>query len=203
MEEWKKFKKTFEKLHASPDIMKEVLNMSVSEKNAPAKKKYFTYKIAAAIAIAVVVVGTGSVAYAKNWGGIQRIVQIWIHGEQTDAVFTVDSGKYTLKYEDAEGQTISQSGGGVAFNADGTERALTEEELWSEANAPEVVYEEDGTVWVYYLDQKIDITDKFEDGICYMELRVDDKIQYMTIKYQNGYSMSPYSYIQPDQFNES
>ncbi|WP_278885550.1 hypothetical protein [[Ruminococcus] torques] len=198
-----KFKSTFEKLHASPDVLEEVMEMTKKEGNAPVKKKCFSYKIAAVIAMAVIVLGTGSMAYAKNWGGIQRIVQIWIHGEQTDAVFKVDSGKYTLEYEDADGQTISQSGGGVAFNADGTERALTEEELWSEANAPEVVYEEGGSVWVYYLDQKIDITDKFEDDVCYIELKVDDEIRYMTVKYQNGYAMSPYSYVQPDEFNGS
>ena len=74
-------------------------------------------------------------------------------------------------------------------------------ELWSEINTPEVSYEDDGKVFLYYVDQKLDITDKFEDGICYIELQVDGKIQYMTIKYQNGYAMSPHGYVQPWEFN--
>ena len=32
-------------------------------------------------------------------GGIQRIVQVWIHGDQTDAIFNVENGNYTLDYK--------------------------------------------------------------------------------------------------------
>lgn len=35
---------------------------------------------------------------------------------------------------------------------------------------PEVEYEADGRVWVFYRDQKIEITDLFEDGICHVKL---------------------------------
>ena len=34
---------------------------------------------------------------------------------------------------------------------------------------PDVEYEDDGSVWVYWLDQKVDITDKFVDGVCYVK----------------------------------
>ena len=53
---------------------------------------------------------------------------------------------------------------GVAYE-NGTERPLTADELLDEINMPEVEYEEDGTVWVYYLNQKMEITDKFENGV--------------------------------------
>ena len=66
---------------------------------------------------------------------------------------------------------------------------------------PDVEYKEDGTVWVYYLDQAMEITDKFEDGICYVKLKADGKTQYITIKYQNGFATSPHGYIQPWEFN--
>ena len=200
MTDKEKFQKTFDKLHASPDVLMEVLNMTTNEKVVPVRKRRYIPKVAAAVAALVLVVGSGSAAYAMDLGGIQRVVQVWIHGDQTDATFTVENGTYTLDYKDAEGKDV-QGGGGVAFNADGSERPLTEEELWSEINAPEVSYEDDGKVFLYYLDQKLDITDKFEDGICYIELQVDSKIQYMTIKYQNGYAMSPHGYVQPWEFN--
>ena len=66
---------------------------------------------------------------------------------------------------------------------------------------PDVEYKEDGTVWVYYMDQKMEITDKFENDICYVKLEVDGKTQYITVKYQNGFAISPHGYVQPSEFN--
>lgn len=54
---------------------------------------------------------------------------------------------------------------------------------------------------VYYLNQQMDITDKFEDGICYLQFQVDGETKYMTVKYQNGYDMGSHGYAQPDEFN--
>jgi len=61
---------------------------------------------------------------------------------------------------------------------------------------------EDGTVTVYYLDQKLDVTDKFdEDGVCYVQLEGGEKTIYMTIKRGNGYATSTTKYILPSEFN--
>ena len=201
MTDKEKFQKTFEKLHASPDIITEVLSMSEERKVVSINKKRGMHRVAAAVAAMIIVVGSGSVAYAMDLGGIQRIVQIWIHGEQTDATFMVDEGQYTLEYKDKDGNTVQQNGGGIALEEDGTERTLTEEELWEEVTAPEVEYKEDGTVWVYYKNQKLNITDKFENKICYLQLEDGDEVKYLTIKYQNGYAMSPHGYVQPSEFN--
>lgn len=201
MTDKEKFQKTFEKLHASPDVITEVLSMSEERKVVSINKKRGMHRVAAAVAAMIIVVGSGSVAYAMDLGGIQRMVQIWIHGEQTDAVFTVDEGEYTIEYKDKEGNTVQQNGGGIALEEDGKERPLTEEELWEEVTAPEVEYKEDGTVWVYYKNQKLNITDKFENKICYLQLEDGDEVKYLTIKYQNGYAMSPHGYVQPSEFN--
>lgn len=122
-----------------------------------------------------VVIGLGGSAYAMDIGGIQRTVQVWIHGDQTDATLVIENGSYSLDYEDEDGKLVHR-GGGVAINPDGTERPLTEEELWDEINAPEVEYEEDGRVVVYYLNQQLDVTDKFVDGACYVQLQVEDSV---------------------------
>ena len=66
---------------------------------------------------------------------------------------------------------------------------------------PEVEYKDDGTVWVYYYDQKIDVTDLFEDGVCYVKLVNGDETLYMTIEYDNGYSVSSDKYPEPVSFN--
>mgnify|MGYP002286567053 FL=1 len=158
---------------------------------------------AAAIAVCVIVGGTGT-AYAENVGGIQRTIQLWMHGDQTSATFNfnTDDGSYNLEYQDANGETVSQGGGGVALGPDGSERPLTKEEIMEELNAPDVEYLDDGSVWVYYKNQKIEITDKFDkDNVCYVKIENGDETIYMTVKYQDGYNTSPDKYPDPRSFN--
>ena len=102
MNNQEKFQKTFEKVCASPDVLTEVLNMTSNEKVIPIKKKRFVSKFAAVAATLAVIIGTGSIAYAKDVGGIQRVVQIWVHGDQTNATWTIEDGTYTLDYEDTD-----------------------------------------------------------------------------------------------------
>lgn len=62
MTDEEKFQKTFDKLHASPDVLTEVLKMTAKEQVVPMKKKRFTPKAAAAIAAVVLAAGSGSAA---------------------------------------------------------------------------------------------------------------------------------------------
>lgn len=112
----------------------------------------------------------------------------------------------TLTYKDADGTPHEQAGGGVVVNPDGSERPMTDEEIMEhvmeEAQRPEIDYKKDGSVWVYYMDQAMDITDKFnDDGICFVQLKNGSDILYLTVKYQNGYATSPDGFVQPDEFN--
>ena len=137
-------------------------------------------------------------AYAADIGGIRRLIQIWLYGEQTTAVLDVQNGQYTLT--DEEGSFI-RGGGGVAFEPDGSERPLTEEEILEHLDQPELYHKEDGTIWVYYRGQKIEITDRFDaDGYCYLELRNGTEILYATIERNGGMATSPEKYVQPHQF---
>ena len=176
-----KYKQAFSVLHTSDISEGEVKYM------AKLKKQQKMKLAAAAIAVCVIVGGTGT-AYAANVGGIQRTIQLWMHGDQTSATLDLntDNGSYSLEYKDTDGNTVTQGGGGVAFDADGNERPLTEDEIMEELNAPDVEYLDDGSVWIYYKNQKIEIT---------------DETIYMTVKYQNGYSTSPDKYPDPRSFN--
>lgn len=195
-----KFQKTFEKLHASQDLLTEVLNMTEEKKVITMKRRSIS-RIAVAALILTLAISMGSVAYAKDLFGIQRIVQIWINGDCTDAVFTEDNGTYTLDYTDGNGESVQQSGGGFSMNQDGTERSLTAEEFLDDINnVPDVVYDEDGSVWIYYRDQKWEITDKFEDDFCYIKLTLDGETNYITVMYHNGYAVSPHCYSKPEDF---
>lgn len=166
-------------------------------------QKKHKFQVAAAILTAFILVGGTGTVYAANVGRIQRIIQLWIHGDQTDATLDVkEDGSYNLNYSDENGNTVEQGGGGVAFDADGTERPLTEDEIMEQINMPEVEYEEDGSVWVYYENQKIEITDKFDnDKICYVKIKGKEKTLYLTVKYQNGYCISEDKYPNPASFN--
>ena len=197
MTEKERFQGAFAPLHASPDTLTEVMKMTEQKTKKSALRRAVTLGLAAALVLAL-----GSVAYASDLGGIQRTVQLWFKGDQTDAVITVDPGHYTLHYTDKDGVERETGGGGVAFEPDGTERPLTEEELLEHLNWPEVEEKEDGTVTVYYLDQSLDVTDKFdEDGVCYVQLEGGEKTIYMTIKRGNGYATSTTKYILPSEFN--
>lgn len=155
--------------------------------------------MAAAIITGCILIGGTGTAYAKNVGGIQRMVQIWIHGDQTDAVMEVsEDGTYQMTYQDENGQEQKIEGGGIAMEANGQERPLTADELLAEQNSPEVEYLNDGSVWVYYRNQKIDITDKFDDrGICFVQVKDEKGPLYMTIKYKDGWCVNADKYSNP------
>ena len=203
MTDREKFQKTFSKLHASPDLLTEVVEMAEEKQVITKKRRYHIPKVAVAAIACVVILGSGTAAYAMNVGGIQRTIQIWIHGDQTTATLTINSdGSYTGTYADKDGKNKEFGGGGIAFNQDGSERSLTQEEIMEELNAPDIEYEKDGSVILYYKNQSIDITHKFnKDNICYVKLVDGDDSLYVTVKYNNGYASSPNKYISPWEFN--
>lgn len=159
-------------------------------------KKFTSFILAACLILTMAVT-----AYAADIGGIRRIIQIWLHGEQTTAVLDIQNGQYTLT--DEEGSFI-KGGGGVAFEPDGSERPLTEEEILAHLEHPEVIYQEDGSIWLYYRGQKIDITDRFdEEGYCYLELQDGEEVLYATIEKNGGLATSPTAYPKPHEFGTS
>lgn len=193
-----KYKQAFSALHPSNPIDLEGTTM----KNTG--KTHILFRPVAAIICIVLLLGCATVAYAADVGGIRRTIQLWIHGDQTSAVLDIQDGQYTVSYEDAEGNAHQFGGGGVAFNPDGSERSLTEEEIMEHLNQPEVEYRDDGTVWLYYMKQAMEITDQFdEDNVCFIQLKNGAERLYVTVKYDNGYAMSPNAFVQPWEFNTS
>ena len=186
-----RYKRTFSALHASDDFLMEVTPMKRTGK----VRKNRIVALCAAIALIAVL---ATAAYATDVGGIRRTIQIWLHGDQTDAVLEVDNGTYKLTYEDENGEVKEMGGGGVAMDGLGKERPLTEEEIMEHLDMPDVEYLDDGSVWVYYHNQKIEITDKFDDdGVCYVQVKDGGETLYLTVQYQEGYSMSPHRFEKP------
>ena len=188
-----KYKQAFSVLQTSGDFSMEVEKMAMRQKHHKVKT------IAAAVAACIVLVGGAGTAYAANLGGIQRTIQLWINGDQPNATLEINndgnSSTYTIKIPDENGNSTEITGGGVAMDGDGVERPLTEDEIMEQINQPDVEYEDDGSVWLYYKDRKLDITDRFEDGICYVKLTDGKDVKYLTIKYNDGYAMSDSKYV--------
>ena len=106
-----------------------------------------------------------------------------------------------MEYTDAEGNIQQQSGGGVAFDSNGSERPLTEEELLEELMSPDMYTDEDGRTIISWGNQEVDITDDFVDGVCYVKLVNGDETKYITAHEGQGFSMSPYKFLEPTTFN--
>ncbi|WP_312060253.1 hypothetical protein [Anaerotignum sp.] len=192
-----KYKQAFSTMHIPDEFSLEVKKMTTTSNNKPKLNR-----LVASIAACVLIVGCATVAYATDFCGIQRTLQLWINGDQTDVTIQFDgNGNYNMNYIDAEGDSKNRGGGGVFIEDDGTERPLTDDELIEEITAPDVQYEDNGSVWVYWFDQKIDITDKFENNVCYIKLVKGEETLYMTVKYQNGYATAPDRYQSPSSFN--
>ena len=190
MTDKERYQRTFSLLHASGDRFVEVSNMK-NVKIMPVRR------FVAVCAAALMVAAMATVAYAADVGGIQRAVQVWIHGDQTDAVLDIQGGSYTLNYLDQEGQQHTMGGGGVAIDDNGKERPLTEDEIMEHLDYPQVDFQEDGSVWAYYHNQKMEITDKFENGVCYVQVKDGKQVFYLTVEETGGYTISPHGYEKP------
>lgn len=195
------YKKAFSVLQTSGDFT------LGDEKMAVLKKKAMLRTFATAACACLVIIGSSRIAYAANVGGIQRTVQLWMYGDQTDVTIDFDgSGNYSMEYTDADGNTRELGGGGFDVDADGTKRALTEDELiWHLFEEVDVSYNDDGRIMLYFQGQVADITDKFENDICYIflngtDLNGTDVSLYVTVlKVEDGgftIDSSPDRYLQ-------
>lgn len=204
MTDREKYKKTFSALEPERDYLERITNAEVI-KMKERKHVSIPKLIAACVAVVAILAAMTAGAYAADIGGIQRKIQIWTKGELTDAELNIttdgSSSEYTLSYTDENGETRKSEGGGIAYDFFGRERALTEDEIIEHLNEPQVVPEDDGRIMLYCRDQKMDLTDKFEDGVCYVKLTVDGKPLYITVTKEGDYgcsmSTSPRSYPKP------
>ncbi len=160
-------------------------------------------KLATAAAIAcAAVIGAGGTAYAADLGGIQTRLSIWLFGEQTEITATEnEDGGYTFIYDRGDG-TESFGFGGVSIDEDGGLTSLSADELAAHINASaSVEKDENGSVWVYYYDQKTEITDLFdENGVCSITMTHEGESIYLTIT-QDG--EGSYSYTQTNDPQEA
>lgn len=191
----------------SSELMQKINNRNETEttimKNENRTARKASRKLIAIAAAAVLLVGGAVSAYAANVGGIQRTIQIWRYGEQTDAVLTIDenspTSEYTVTVTGEDGEKYVAAGGGVATDMFGKERPLTEDEIMDTLDSPDVIVGDDGTATVYWHEQSIDISDRFdENGTCYVTVTGNGKTFYITAHKDGSYCISNDKYIIED-----
>ena len=197
-----RYKRAFQTLHAPNKDWLEAMDMNMNRQHA---RFSFPRTAAVAMLIAVLLVGSLTAAYAADLGGIRRMMTMWVHGQQTDArvePYTGEDGgdvecrveggeegspapaSYVVTWTDENGEERQMMGGGVALERDGTERPLTMDEYIEDlsGNPAEVLeVNDEGRVMLYWYDQAVDITDRFEDGVCRLTLTHEDETMYFTV----------------------
>ncbi|MCI8327695.1 MAG: hypothetical protein HFI37_07980 [Lachnospiraceae bacterium] len=183
-----KYKQAFSVLHASDKISLEVEDMIKFQKR-------HKMNIAIAVVAVCIILAGGSVsAYATDVGGIQEKVSIWIKGVATDTEMEVnEDGSFTFTYEE-DGERVKMGGGGVSIGDDGETAKLPPEEFVEDMNSSaNVESDKSGKTWVYYYDQKVEITDLFDkNGVCRIVLSHKGEKAYLEItdEKDGAYSIS-------------
>jgi hypothetical protein len=193
-----KYKQAFSVLHTSENFSPEVEIMAKLN-----KKNKIRGIIAACIGI-FTIGGLSTTAYAANVGNIQRQIQLWVQGDQTTATLDIDEtqGEYKISYTGTDGAPVEISGGGITIDINGNEKPVNEQEIMEHIMMPSVEYLDDGTIWVYYKDRQMEITDKFdEEGFCFTQIADGGMTYYMTIKKNGGYGIDTIKYPSKKGFN--
>lgn len=192
MTDRERYQKAFASIHLPEDFVFD------PDRKQSDRRHRFRGAIAAACLACAVCIG-GMTAYAADLNGIQRTIQVWLHGDQTTAVidFNKDNDITHYSMTDRNGKKIS--GGGVKINSDGSESPLSAKEIQNDLNMPhtEVV---NGRNYLYYKDKSIDITDRFDnDGLCYILIKDGDKKLYITAAKSGGCSENPNRYAEKNE----
>lgn len=191
MTEKELYRKTFDEVAASGMRKLEVCDIMNNVRVHKIPKKTSAVLVAAVLFV-VGVVG----AYAADIGGFRHTVQLWLYGEQVEITVSGVDGSYQI--EDSDGEVI-QSGGGIAIEPNGSERPLTEDEIMEElGHAQPMINVVDGKMTLYFEDQIIDISEKFEDGICRIELPDRNGMTlYVTVRDDGALSASNDGFVDP------
>ena len=153
------YKKAFGALHAPDHISLEVDTM---ERKA---NKHVALGPALALVAALTLGGAGT-AYATDLGGFRTTVNAWLAGEQRTMVAEpIDDGSYEFTVLDGEGNPTGEvvGGGGVEYDGNGNERALSAQEV-ADTMGVDIVTGDDGRTWLHYYDRSFDITDLVKNG---------------------------------------
>lgn len=121
-----KYKQAFDTLSTSDNFSLEVDKMSILN------RKHKLKTIAATVATCLIVTAGTGTAYASDLGGIQRKVQLWIHGDQTTATLKISSdASYDGTYADKDGKQKNLAEAALHLTRMDPSAALQKKKLWN------------------------------------------------------------------------
>jgi hypothetical protein len=175
----------------------------VEEKMMKNKRTYRPLATVCASLALVLLLGVG--VYASNLGGFRSTVSVWLHGDVTEvSIEQVGEGQYEITYPDG---TVRGTGGMAYEN--GQMRGVTMDEVIEEIRtAAEVDEDEDGRIWLYLRDHKIDITDQIAENGDWAQVKVKDGLlaDYITVVWygDGGCSVSTghFGFDSPDELRQ-
>lgn len=175
----------------------------VEEKMMKNKRSFRPLATVCATLVLVLALGVG--VYAANVGGFRSSVSVWLHGDVTEvSIEQVGEGQYEITYPDGS----VRSTGGMA-DENGQMRGVTMDEVIEEIRtAVEVEEDDDGKIWLYLRDHKIDITDQIAENGDWAQVKVKDGLlaDYITVVWygDGGCSVSTghFGFDSPDELRQ-
>jgi hypothetical protein len=125
------------------------------------RSKKIIKTVAAAFAAVILIAATGTGVYAADIGGIQKSVGIWLHGDVADVTIKeVGDGQFEVTYPDGSVRGC----GGMEEDGHGGMRGVSMESMIAQLRTSvECEQDEDGRIWIYIRDHKIDVTDQIDE----------------------------------------
>ncbi|MCD8123553.1 MAG: hypothetical protein LUE23_00710 [Lachnospiraceae bacterium] len=172
-----KYKQAFAPLHAKGTLFLE------ESRTRQARRKASMRRTAAACLCGLLILGGAGAAYAADLGGIQTRLTAWIRGEEIGGIVAVEEGEglYTYRWDDGEGMEDQLTAFGYGKDADGNEAALSAAEVLEGASIG-VEADEEGEIWLYYYEYRVDITEYMTDGTCQVALETDGGTVYFDVE---------------------
>ena len=165
------YQHTFDEVHASEDLLRKV-NAMKNENGRNKTKKTLSKGAVAAAAVALLML-SNVISYAAS--GRAWILTITLPDGETRQIEMepgLEDGQYFV-YEDTADSAVSES-------MVSTETDVTLE--ISEEDSARRLEEADGRIWLILDEQnRVDITDNFQDGICRGTLETDDMTWYYEV----------------------
>ncbi len=165
------YQHTFDEVHASEDLLRKV-NAMKNENGRNKTKKTLSKGAVAAAAVALLML-SNVISYAAS--GRAWILTITLPDGETRQIEMepgLEDGQYFV-YEDTADSAVSES-------MVSTETDVTLE--ISEEDSARRLEEADGRIWLILDEQnRVDITDDFQDGVCRGTLETDDMTWYYEV----------------------
>lgn len=177
MTDRERYKQAFSVLHADRDICLE------TEPKERKQRTVLWQRVAAACACVALLLGGAGTAYAADLGGVRTALTAWISGQQVEVeVADGEDGVYTFTYEAEDGTEQVFGGEGVVMDENGNETPASAEEILDGMSIGAEI-REDGSIWVYYYEKTVEITDCFADGenTCKVAIEYDGELHYFDI----------------------